>query len=454
MKCGFYETEITPPLGSTIYGYFTGRVNKGVNSKLYAKACVIENEGKQCALLVLDALHLPAQYPEFIKNYISEKTGIDANSILIATTHAHTGFPTADNLGGFKYTQDWANGPKLNVEVDKLAFEMIKLLAADTVVHASRKLQDAKVSFGMGEVEGVSYVREYYLTDGTVHTNPAARKSEVVKSCGEPDVSLPVFFFTDTDGNPLGSITSFALHHDIISGSEISSDYSGVVARKLKEKYGLDFVSMFFAGFCGNINHANYIGEQKGEPFLKTYIETAEIIYDELIKVIDKSQPISDVLDVKLETVKIQKRQVPDEFVESSKKLAENPPQNNEKLSIEEPYSDGMKYLAHPRTISYYGVDRDKVFDVPVQVIKLGDSLVYALPGEVFCQFGDKIRKSSPSEKIMLISCANHTDNPYIPTKEMFLPFVYESSYYSARFEPDAGDKMTDKAIEIAKKIM
>ena len=54
----------------------------------------------------------------------------------------------------------------------------------------------------------------------------------------------------------------------------------------------------------------------------------------------------------------------------------------------------------------------------------------------------------------MLISCANHTANPYIPTKEMFLPFVYESSYYSARFEPDAGDKMTDKAIEIAKKIM
>ena len=104
MKCGFYETEITPPLGSTIYGYFFGRVNKGVNSKLYAKACVIENEGKMCALLVLDALHLPAQYPEFIKNYISEKTGIDANSILIATTHAHTGIPTVDDLGMYKYT--------------------------------------------------------------------------------------------------------------------------------------------------------------------------------------------------------------------------------------------------------------------------------------------------------------------------------------------------------------
>ena len=36
-KAAFYETEITPPLGTTIYGYFSGRVNEGVLTKLYAK---------------------------------------------------------------------------------------------------------------------------------------------------------------------------------------------------------------------------------------------------------------------------------------------------------------------------------------------------------------------------------------------------------------------------------
>ena len=50
----------------------------------------------------------------------------------------------------------------------------------------------------------------------------------------------------------------------------------------------------------------------------------------------------------------------------------------------------------------------------------------------------------------MFVENANHTDHPYIPTKEMFLPYVYESTYYSARFAPDAGDIMTDKAIALA----
>lgn len=46
MQCGFYETEITPPLGTMIPGYFTKRVNQGVKQKLYAKAAVLENEGQ------------------------------------------------------------------------------------------------------------------------------------------------------------------------------------------------------------------------------------------------------------------------------------------------------------------------------------------------------------------------------------------------------------------------
>ena len=454
MKCGFFESEITPPLGTTMYGYFTKRVNSGVKQKLYAKACVLENEGAYVAMLVLDAVTVPSAYPEFIKNYVSEKTGIPQNSILITATHSHTSIPTRNDLGMYRNVQITDNEPELNEEIDKKAFDMIKLLAADTVIHAYQRLQDVKISFGTGEAKNISYVRQYYTEDGIVRTNPAYCKDKITKPYSEPDTNLPVLFVTDTEGKALGSITSFALHHDTVSGNLMSSDYSGVVAKKLKNRYGSDFVSVFFSGFCGNINHLNFMGEKQGEPFKKSAEETGEILYNEIIKTIASAKLLSeDCLKVKLETVKIKKRELPGGFVESVNELVKNPPPKSGPMTIADPYSDRMKYAASFGVLSYYDQNKQTEFDVPVQVIKIGDSLIYALSGELFSQFADKLRAASPSDKNIMVEFANHTDHPYIPTKDMFLPFVYESSYYSARFEPDAGDIMTDKAIEIAKEI-
>lgn len=454
MRCGFYETEITPPLGTAIFGYFMPRINTKVTDKLYAKACVLEQDGKYCAMLVLDSLRVPSSFPAFIKNYVHEKTGIAPDAVLITATHSHTAFPIDDDLGIYENPRFLEKQPLLNAGLDRQTRELIRILAADAIVHAFRRLRPAKIRFGIGEANNISYVREYYLEDGTVRTNPLQWREQIVKPYAQPDTSLPVFFFTDQEGIPMGSISAFALHHDIISGSQISADYSGVVSRRMKEKYGNAFISLFFAGFCGNINHANYMGEKVGEPFVKTYEQTGDILYDAIMRTVESAQPVSPVLDVKLETVPIKKRQLPEGFIESVKALVKNPPPADTPTSIEDPYSDGMKYLASQRLLSYYGVEKDKLFDVPVQVIRIGDCLIYALPGEMFSQFADTIRKASPTRKNMFVELANFPNSPYVPTKEMFLPFVYEASYYSARWEPDAGDILTGKAIGIAKKML
>lgn len=43
LKCAFYETEITPPLGCTIPGYFNTRYGSDVKDRLYAKAVVMDD---------------------------------------------------------------------------------------------------------------------------------------------------------------------------------------------------------------------------------------------------------------------------------------------------------------------------------------------------------------------------------------------------------------------------
>ena len=46
MRAGFYECDITPPLGGFMWGHYRLINAKEVYNKLYARAAVVENEGK------------------------------------------------------------------------------------------------------------------------------------------------------------------------------------------------------------------------------------------------------------------------------------------------------------------------------------------------------------------------------------------------------------------------
>lgn len=56
MRCGFYQTDITPPLGSVIPGDFGARYNTTILDPLYARAVVYESDGKTVGIVTVDAL--------------------------------------------------------------------------------------------------------------------------------------------------------------------------------------------------------------------------------------------------------------------------------------------------------------------------------------------------------------------------------------------------------------
>lgn len=454
MRCGFYEVEITPPLGTTIFGYFQARVNEGVITKLYAKAAVLESGGKHIAFLGLDMLGLPKGLADFVRESVNERIGIDKDAILIGATHSHTSGPTTDTLGNFKDRLPMSDDePVLNPELDSFYLRMIQLLSADAIIHAYQRLEEVDVSFGIGEVNGVNFVREYVLKNGEVRTNPGEYIDQVVKPVAEPDRSLPVFFVRNKEGKPLGMLTSFALHHDTIHGSKCCADYSGMVADNMKEEYGKNFITVFFSGFCGNINHFNYMHNT----FVRTRTDKiSAAISAEVVRLVETMEPLKEeILDAKWDTVAIKKRAVPKEHCDRVLALKANPPAIGEELTIADPYCDIMVYAGANSFINRYVKDTKEEYDVPVHVVRIGECLIYGFCGEIFSQFGDIIRKESPTDKLMLVEKSNTEKiDCYVPTREMFLPDVYESTVTSAYLCPDAGYQMCDKVIEMAKKIM
>ena len=54
-KCGFYEREITPPLGCHLSGYGNIRPATDVKDRLMARACVISDGSETVALIAIVA---------------------------------------------------------------------------------------------------------------------------------------------------------------------------------------------------------------------------------------------------------------------------------------------------------------------------------------------------------------------------------------------------------------
>lgn len=438
MRCGFWETDVTPPLGGSMFGYLAERIAREIVTKLYAKAAVLEHNGEMVAFLVIDALRVPKGLEDVVRERVFKEIGIPAERILIAATHCHTSMPVV--VG---------REPYQNPKLDQQILDMTALLAADTVIMAYKRMQPAYLRFGIGHTEGISQVREHWMKNGTVMTNPFNHMDELVKAYSEPDTEFPVFFFTDSEGRPLGSITSYAMHH-CATGliEEISADYSYYVSENLKKSFGSHYVSLFYSGFCGNINHYNMYGPSIGES-----PELGDALTKVLLYTIAKSEPVTEPeLTVKMDTVTIKKRELDPDFIESVKEVLKNPEPTDCIRSIEFPYSDYMKYSRGDRVLSRYEKDKRTEYDVPVQVIKIGDCMIYALPFEMFSQFGEKIRAGSPTQKNLLVELAHSSDLfGYIVVPELYdMPTVYEATIYNDYMEIDAGDMMVEKALELA----
>jgi hypothetical protein len=92
---------------------------------------------------------------------------------------------------------------------------------------------------------------------------------------------------------------------------------------------------------------------------------------------------------------------------------------------------------------------RELVDEVEIQVVTIGDVAFAAYPIELFTAFGRRLKASSPFSDTFVATLANGWHG-YVPTLEAFEHGGYEPRFaYSSRLVAEAGDLMTDAAIEL-----
>jgi hypothetical protein len=90
-EAGFARTLITPPVGTSLAGFFHDRVSKRVRDDLFARAAVVRAGQTRVALVALDLICVDSDFVDKAKSLIAQETGIPSDHVLISASHTHTG---------------------------------------------------------------------------------------------------------------------------------------------------------------------------------------------------------------------------------------------------------------------------------------------------------------------------------------------------------------------------
>ena len=435
LKCAFYEKEITPPLGCSISGYGNLRKGTDVKDRLMAKACVFSDGKDTVALIALDALRIFYEVRQEIAKRVHAFTGIPEENVLVAAIHTHTGIPEFDYDGDADALNNQAH-----------YFDVFIKLIADCAILAYRRLEDSALSFGIGNVDGISFCRDYIMRNSTPQTNPGRLNPDIIGPASEIDTELPVIFARSADGTPLGAVVTFACHLDCVGGTEYSGDFASELSKQLKKVYGEDFVTVFFMGTAGDINHFNVnVPEDAPDHFRKM----GQKIAGEVIKTASFAEPIcGDTLKCRFRLVTINRTEISeDRIAEAKHTIATVQEIPGAKIAADGTAKDQYELMMARKLLAFLD-SAPTQYEVPLHFMQIGDVKFFGFPSEIYCYFGLSLKEKCGTKKRMVASYCNGLYG-YIPTKELFYDTIYESRPGSNRLSADAGYIMVEQLLEM-----
>ena len=403
-----------------------------------ARACVFSNGNETVALISVDALHMENEMRNEIASRVNQYTGIPTRNVLVAAIHTHTGIPA------------WKNGCD-NADVlhnESHYFDVFTKLIADCAILAYQRLEETDAVFGVGEVDGISFCRNYVMKGQDPRTNPPRLSPDIIGPVSPTDNERPVLFARAKDGTPLGAIVCFACHLDCVGGLEFSGDFASELSNQLKAIYGQGFVTAFFIGTAGDINHFN-VNVASDAP--DHYKMMGKRLAEEVVSVVEKATPIEgDTVKSRYEEIKIPRREVSQEDLAYARHVIATVKEvPGEKIAADGTRKE-LYELMMAKKLLWFMDTSPEVYDIVLQYQQIGDVSFFGFPSELYCQFGIDLKARANASKCMVATCCNATYG-YVPTKDLFYDSLYSSRVGSNRLHRDAGDMMVEKMLEMSR---
>jgi len=432
MKCGFYELDITPPLGSIIPGGFGARYADEILDPLYARAMVMQTEGENIAVVVVDACGITMDITERIRRRVMERVPLKEQEIMVIATHSHGAGPTLN----------WGE----EVVTDAAYLQNLIQKAADAIVNAWKRAKESELFVGKEELSDMSYIRVYKMKDGSLLTNPDPNTltDQIQEPSSTIDPSVLVLAIKQ-EGKYVGAMVNYANHPAIVYSNMVTGDYISILSAERKRHFGPEFVTIFVNGACGNINHLNPydLTTYKWEQYRKVGKSLAEKVKAAMENV----TPVDGQVHAACKDIFVRFRKpTPEMLLNAQKVFADLGDELIESRPGQANYTDTFFALQ----TFWVQADKRTQRKVALQVFKIGPCSLIGTPCQMFVEFGKKI-KAACGEYCFVAAFANDYCG-YVPTEECMREGVYEARLaFTSGLEPAAGNLVSDAAIELYK---
>ncbi|MDA1280630.1 MAG: neutral/alkaline non-lysosomal ceramidase N-terminal domain-containing protein [Chloroflexi bacterium] len=464
LAAGTARVDITPPIGIAHAGWGAQSHEgaEGIDMPLTITALVIETDGNtdpaaRIAVLDIDTCMLVESYDRNIREAVTSATGIPAGSQRVSYTHTHSG--PIEGLSwivqGSEMVEPW--------------FRSMAPASAEAVQQAISNMTPVRVDTGSGHCE-ININRRPVSHDGSVFTgrNPG----------GFVDHEVLVTAFDDLDGNPVATLVNYACHPTIMGPENrlITPDYPGPTRETVESIVGGTCLFLQGAagnqgpidGFTGDTSVYRKLGKQLG-------IEAARIRLN--IDPVPREEKLEKILASGADLGIYSFRQVGESdstlgIIEATASLPikEMPPESEVQAnfdrisanlrsvrssggSVEQikqaafPAKRETLLLRHTQTFGSGGGKRD----IPIQVIRIGNTALVAIPVEPFAEIGTAVKARSPADWTLFSGYSNGYYG-YLPMAYAYPEGGYEVGP-TAPFEAGAAEQMIEDCLAAIQKL-
>lgn len=449
---GVAESDVTPPEGFPMAGYYHERLATGTIDPLKAKAVVFRQGDQVAAWAAVDLTGVSRDLCVEVRRKASAKTGIPEQQITISATHSHTGPEYYHRLYEFLAGRESA---------DQSCYpaQLIDGIAA-AIVQANEKAQPALVKVGVAQQDvPVSFNRRFVMKDGSVQTWQRLDNPNVVRSAGpiDPEIGLALIE-SASDQKPMALLSNFALHLDTVGGTKWSADYPYFIEQRVKKELSKNVISVFGTGACGDINHCDPARKERNKTdFIGNSLADSICVALSGLEAIDSPE-----LHVHTATVDLQLQDVTDEQLERAKELIPRAKAGEKvnffeqveavKAVILDELRNKPPHLASPEFIrlglSHQWGGIGASLPVEVMTVTLGDDLALVfLPGETFVELALSIKQASPYKQTLVVELCNCVEMIYIPTRAACAGGSYEVT--NSMVMPGSGEILVETALQL-----
>lgn len=429
---GAAENIIEVPLFAELGGYgpFRGRRNIGVRDPLFCRVITFNDSCRRNVIIATDTIASDRYHCRSMRVELAERYSLYPESIMFAATHTHSGACLHSCDVGYgepngEFLKNW------------------KETVFKTVGEAIQNEEEVRAFSGKAPITKAIGSRR--TTSEDTHTDPDIRFVKFVRNDGSVKVLLHNYSM-----------------HGVVFGPQlhVSADWMGDANRKIKERK-LAEIPFFLYGTAGDIN-VLWTHPAKERDLNLDWISSAYT--DDLESAPDNAEELDlSVCSASLQTKIFPTEEVdPAEYRRIAEKLLEKLPNPFEKL---------IQYI-HDRMIEMAVLaERGKDFRVfqDLQVLKMGDLSIFAVPGEPFLAVGEELRAKSDAKFPLAVSVANG-DAGYYPTREMFeqYPSIFDNDDFGAfgfyevwfgpgqlrpKYKPEIVEFLTSELLKIEKNL-